>query len=96
MPRPAPSRPKPSRAGGPRLRSSVFRSGNSQAVRIPVALRLDCTQVTIRRGGAALVIGPVNADGWPVGHFAAFESGSTLARPPQPRMPALRRSDASR
>jgi virulence-associated protein VagC len=49
------------------VRSTVFRSGNNQAVRIPVALRLDCNEVTIRRDGASLVIEPIGAIGWPAG-----------------------------
>ena len=88
--RPRRSRPAPS---SPLVHSTVFRSGNSQAVRIPVDLRLDCTEVTIRREGPALIIEPVTETGWPAGYFTAFEDGSTLERPVQPKMLAARRLD---
>ena len=96
MPRPAPPRRRQHPTSFPRLRSTVFRSGNSQAVRIPAALRLDCDEVIIRREGAALVIEPVGADGWPAGYFAAIEAGSSLVRAPQPKMPTIRLLDDQR
>jgi virulence-associated protein VagC len=74
----------------------VFRSGNSQEVRIPAALRLFCSEVTIRRDGAALVIEPMAAHGWPAGYFDSMEAGSTVQRMPQPPMPAIRRLDDPR
>lgn len=47
------------------LKSTVFRSGGSQAVRIPKALRLDARRVTVRREGNALVIEPLpDEDEW--------------------------------
>lgn len=90
MSRHASSKHRLDRTGSPRLRSTIFRSGNSQAVRIPAALRLDCDVVTIRREGTTLVIEPLGADGWPAGYFAALEAGSSLVRPPQPKMPTIR------
>jgi len=96
MPRPAPPRRRQHSASSPHLRSTVFRSGNSQAVRIPAALRLNCDEVIIRREGAALVIEPVGADGWPAGYFAAIEAGSSLVRAPQPKMPTIRLLDDQR
>jgi antitoxin VapB len=45
------------------LITRVFMNGNSQAVRIPQELRLDATQVEIRRNDAGeLVIRPVTVD----------------------------------
>jgi antitoxin VapB len=93
MPGHRPSRSRQHATGSPRLRATILRNGTSQAVRIPAALRLDCDQVTIRREGAALVIEPVGADGWPAGYVAAIEAGSTLVRAPQPTMPSIRRLD---
>ena len=47
----------------PALITRVFMNGNSQAVRIPQELRLDATQVEIRRNDAGeLVIRPVPVD----------------------------------
>jgi antitoxin VapB len=42
----------------------VFWSGGSQAVRLPKAMRLEGTEVRIRRRGSTLVIEPVEADEW--------------------------------
>jgi antitoxin VapB len=38
--------------------AKVFKSGNSQAVRLPKHFRLDCSEVTIRKRGAELIIKP--------------------------------------
>ncbi len=94
-PRPAPHQRGPHRRA-PQWRSSGFRSGNSQAVRMPAALRLDCRQVIIRREGAALIIEPLGADGWPAGYFDAIEAGSSLLRAPRPKLPGIRQLDAKR
>ena len=38
--------------------AKVFKSGNSQAVRIPKEYHLDCQEVEIRRRGGALILRP--------------------------------------
>jgi virulence-associated protein VagC len=46
-------------------RAKVFWSGGSQAVRLPKALRLDASEVTVRRVGRKLVIEAVAREpGW--------------------------------
>ena len=72
--------------------TTVFQNGNSQAVRIPKNLRLDCKTVLIRREGDALIIEPLPADSWDA-VFAGILPGATIERPPQPPMPKIRRLD---
>lgn len=38
--------------------AKIFRSGNSQAVRIPKEFHLNCDEVKIRKSGAGLVLRP--------------------------------------
>jgi antitoxin VapB len=42
--------------------AKVFRSGNSQAVRLPKDFRLDASEVEISREGDALILRPKAAD----------------------------------
>ena len=72
--------------------TTVFQNGNSQAVRIPKNLRLDCKTVLIRREGDALIIEPLPADSWDA-VFAGILPDATIERPPQPPMPKIRRWD---
>ncbi len=44
-------------------RAKVFRSGNSQAVRLPREFQLDASEVYIRKVGDALVLVPIE-DAW--------------------------------
>lgn len=54
----------------------VFRSGNSQAVRLPKEFRLDVDQVEITREGDALVLRPQSVDRQPWSSLrAAIERG---------------------
>ena len=41
--------------------AKVFRSGNSQAIRLPKAFRLETTEVEIVRRGGELVLRPLRA-----------------------------------
>ncbi|CAB3780425.1 antitoxin [Pararobbsia alpina] len=43
--------------------AKLFKSGRSQAVRLPKEFRFDGTEVRIRRHGAAVILEPV-ADDW--------------------------------
>ncbi len=57
------------------LRTKVFQSGNSQAIRIPKELRLDCDEVEIEKVGDELVIKKIDgSDKWD----KAFESLKAL------------------
>ncbi len=42
----------------------IFRNGRNQAIRIPVELSLAADQVTLERRGDALIVRPVQAEGW--------------------------------
>ncbi len=50
--------------------AKVFWSGRSQAIRLPLAYRLSCREVSIHRDGETLVIEPklepTDALGWPL------------------------------
>ena len=45
--------------------AKVFRSGNSQAVRLPKDFRLEASEVEISREGDALILRPLPATGRP-------------------------------
>ncbi len=85
------SKPFPARSEA----TTVFQNGNSQAVRIPKNLRLDCKTVLIRREGDALIIEPLPADSWDA-VFAGILPDATIERPPQPPVPKIRRWDNHR
>ncbi len=53
-------------------RAKVFRSGNSQAVRLPKEFQLDATEVYIKKVAGALVLVPVE-DVW-----ATFEASLSM------------------
>jgi antitoxin VapB len=46
------------------MRTRVFWSGGSQAVRLPKELRVEGPDVLIRRRGRSIVIEPAPGDGW--------------------------------
>ncbi|MGI8747937.1 MAG: antitoxin [Deinococcus sp.] len=52
--------------------AKVFRSGNSQAVRLPKELRLDADEVSISRHGDALILRPLSRAGSLVAAFDAL------------------------
>jgi antitoxin VapB len=65
----------------PAKRAKLFRTGRSQAVRLPKEFRFEGDSVLIRRKGSAVVLEP---DGWPDGYVDSF-AGIThdFARPSQ-------------
>lgn len=69
------------------MKTSVFTSGGSQAVRIPKEFRIDAKRVEIERKGATLVLRPLtDENSWPEGYLEFFAAGkldSSFARPPQ-------------
>ncbi|MEO8615291.1 MAG: AbrB/MazE/SpoVT family DNA-binding domain-containing protein [Luteolibacter sp.] len=50
------------------MKTKVFKSGNSLAVRLPKGLEFPCGEVSIRREGKAVVIEELPS-GWPEGFF---------------------------
>jgi virulence-associated protein VagC len=69
------------------MKSTVFTSGGSQAVRIPKEFRLDTKRVEIERKGSSLVLTPINEDDkWPAGFFEFIRENpadETFIRHPQ-------------
>jgi len=62
-------------------RAKVFRTGRSQAVRLPKEFRFQGDTVLVRRKGTAVILEP---DGWPDGYVESFAGISDdFARPPQ-------------
>ncbi|MEO8615196.1 MAG: AbrB/MazE/SpoVT family DNA-binding domain-containing protein [Luteolibacter sp.] len=69
------------------MKTSVFTSGGSQAVRIPKELRINAKRVEIERKGETLVLRPLPDENcWPDGYLESFAAGKlddSFERPPQ-------------
>ena len=69
------------------MKTTVFISGGSQAVRIPKEFRIDAKRVEIERKGATLILRPLpDENSWPDGYLEAFTAGrldDDLERPSQ-------------
>ncbi len=69
------------------MKTTVFISGGSQAVRIPKEFRIDAKRVEIERKGATLVLRPLpDENSWPEGYLESFATGKlddSLVRHPQ-------------
>lgn len=57
------------------VKTRVFKSGNSLAVRLPKAMNLPCGPVSIRREGRRIVIEEEAAGAWPEGFFEEIRVG---------------------
>jgi virulence-associated protein VagC len=51
------------------MKTKIFKSGNSLAVRLPKALELLCGAVSIHREGRKIIIEEITENGWPEGFF---------------------------
>ena len=49
--------------------AKLFRNGRSQAVRLPKEYRFRGSEVRIRREGEAVVLEPMQSQGWPRGYW---------------------------
>lgn len=59
------------------LELTVFKSGNSAALRLPKALGFEPgEQIVAYRDGEALVLKHADAMGWPVGYFESWEASA--------------------
>jgi antitoxin VapB len=68
-----------------RARAKVFRTGGSQAVRLPKDFRVRGREVTVRRVGEAIILEPIGAGrGWPKAflELLAGKPDVVLERPP--------------
>ncbi len=86
------AKPKQSEEPKRELRAKVFRTGRSQAVRLPKEVRFpdDEGEVRVWRDGNRLVLEPV--DEWPPEFLAALESCPDFPEPPE-RTPLQRARD---
>jgi virulence-associated protein VagC len=77
------------------LETTVFRSGNSDAVRLPKRFALAGTRVRVRRlPGGRLLIEPVRKRRWPTGFLESF--GTVTEDFAAPERPAVSESDEER
>jgi virulence-associated protein VagC len=77
------------------IETTVFRSGNSDAVRLPKRFALSGTRVRVRRlPGGRLLIEPVRKRRWPTGFLESF--GTVTADFAAPERPAASASDEAR
>ena len=68
--------------------AKIFKSGNSQAVRLPKEFRFpaDTEEVKIHREGERIILEPVPVEEWPESFWRAFEGmPDDFERPPQTR-----------
>jgi antitoxin VapB len=77
------AKPKPEEAPRRELRAKIFRTGRSQAVRLPKEVRFDEDQaeVRVRREGTRVILEPV--DEWPEAFLAALGSCPDFPEPPE-------------
>ena len=54
------------------MKTKVFKSGNSLAVRLPKELKMPCGTVSIRREGRRIIIEEATETGWPNGFFESI------------------------
>jgi len=68
--------------------AKIFKSGNSQAIRLPKEFRFppETEEVAIRREGLRIVLEPVSVQEWPDSFWRAFGAVTDdFERPPQRR-----------
>lgn len=82
--------PKPKSQPARELRAKIFRSGRSQAVRLPKEVRFDeeLSEVRVRREGKRVILEPV--DVWPEAFLASL--GSCPDFPPPAKRTPLRKA----
>ena len=75
--------------------AKIFWSGRSQAVRLPKAFRLNCSEVRIRRQGNALVLEPLATDwDWLAALVAEVDADFASAVAEQPASPVDTEAEA--
>ncbi len=52
------------------IRAKLFSNGGSQAVRLPKDFRFEGEEVSVRRLGRGIVLGPVTPSSWPANYWA--------------------------
>lgn len=67
------------------VETTVFRSGNSDAVRLPKSFGLLGKKVRVRRDGGRVIVEPAEKRKWPPGFFESFSDvDDDFAAPPRP------------
>ena len=77
------AKPKPKSEPKGELRAKIFRTGRSQAVRLPKEVRFgeDQVEVRVRREGHRLILEPL--DEWPESFLAVLGSCPEAPEPPE-------------
>jgi len=77
------TRPKPTGEGARELRAKIFRTGRSQAVRLPKEVRFEADQgeVRVRKEGSRVILEPL--DEWPPAFLEALGSCRDFPEPPE-------------
>jgi antitoxin VapB len=74
--------------------AKLFKSGGSQAVRLPKEFRFKGSEVYVERDGVRLILIPKEKRPWPRRFFQAVRiADPAFRRPVQPEMPGTRRMD---
>jgi antitoxin VapB len=72
--------------------AKVFRSGGSQAVRLPKEFRFKGSEVYVQREGVRIVLIPKEKRPWPPRFFRAIRiADPSFRRPEQPETPPVKR-----
>lgn len=70
--------------------AKLFRTGGSQAVRLPKEFRFNTDEVWVRREGQAVILEPKSKRRWPRGFFKAIRiKDARFERPPQGELPPM-------
>lgn len=78
------------RASSKRVTARVFKTGRSQAVRLPKEFRFDTDTVLVHREGSSVILEP--ARDWPEGYVQSFSGvPSDFSRPAQGRIEKRRK-----
>jgi antitoxin VapB len=77
------TRPKPKGKGERELRAKIFRTGRSQAVRLPKEVRFeeDQRELRVRKEGSRVILEPL--DEWPAAFLEALGTCPDFPEPPE-------------
>jgi antitoxin VapB len=72
--------------------AKLFRSGGSQAVRLPKEFRFEGSEVYIQQEGDRVILMPMRKRRWPRGFFRSIKiTDPNFQRPLQPELPPAKR-----
>jgi antitoxin VapB len=74
--------------------AKLFKSGGSQAVRLPKEFRFKGSEVYVEQDGVRLILIPKEKRPWPRNFFRSVRvTDPAFGRPLQPEMPPIRQMD---